>query len=118
MFVNNINNSAAQLQLYANEKAAATTPLQSPNAIAATPSAQLDDVIISEQARALFSNSAQGNGAGIEPPKIAAANKSEPVYTTLGNGAGIEPPKTGAANKSEPVYSTLGNGAGIEPPKP
>jgi hypothetical protein len=81
MPVNNINNSAAQLQLYANEKAAAqksaiTPQPQSQNT--ATPVAQADSVRISEQARALQSKdsfpiddnlSPLTNGMGIEPPK-------------------------------------------------
>ncbi|MGP9801581.1 hypothetical protein [Rheinheimera sp. NSM] len=81
MPVNNINNSAAQLQLYANEKATAqkpagTVPAQNQNTV--TPAAQTDSVRISEQARALQSKDSSAindnvspltNGMGIEPPK-------------------------------------------------
>lgn len=81
MPVNNINNSAAQLQLYANEKATvqkpATTPQpQSQNNV--TPAAQADSVRISEQARVLQSKDSSAIGDNVSP---------------LTNGMGIEPPK-------------------------
>lgn len=99
MSVSNIGgNSAAQAQLYAQEKVSTVNVGQN---VARTeaPQAQAagDSVQISERARALLQRdsvvSTRGNGEGIEPPK------------TTGNGEGIEPPKT------------LGNGEGIEPPK-
>jgi hypothetical protein len=96
------NNTAAQLQAYAQEKAAAAverTPADSKAVKSVVSSA--DSVQISAQAKRLFdkeqSVNTTGNGEGIEPPKT----------TTLGNGEGIEPPKT----------SAMGNGEGIEPPK-
>ena len=99
MSVSNIGgNSAAQAQLYAQEKASTVSARQdAPRAEATQSPAAGDSVQISEQARALLQRdsvvSTRGNGEGIEPPK------------TTGNGEGIEPPKT------------LGNGEGIEPPK-
>ena len=81
MSVNNINNSAAQLQLYANEKAIAQQPAQKPQLqttnSTTTSVTQSDSVQISEQARALQLKDADPignvspltNGMGIEPPK-------------------------------------------------
>lgn len=115
MSIGNVNNnSAAQLQFYAQEKNALSTKAeqQEKTSIAQVASGS-DSVQISDRARLLFEqNAAQttlGNGGGIEPPKTTPGD----VSTTLGNGGGIEPPKTTPGG----VSTTLGNGGGIEPPK-
>ena len=77
---NNVNNSAAQLQLYANEKARtekpATSQPQNQNPVN-PPLTQTDSVQISAQARTLLAKDLAPignvtpltNGMGIEPPK-------------------------------------------------
>ena len=98
MSVSNINNnSAAQLQLYAQEKSAAlqsqqTTPPQQPVA-----TGNADSVQISEQAKALLqqetAGNAPGNGGGIIPPGNApVTGEGRTDANTLGNGGGIIPP--------------------------
>ena len=80
MTVNNINNSAAQLQFYANEKANAQKPavaVAPQETRQANPATQSDSVQISDQAQALLLKdtspidavSPLSNGMGIEPPK-------------------------------------------------
>ena len=107
MSVSNINNnSAAQLQLYAQEKSAAVQSQQNTQSTQEVATSNADSVQISEQAKALLqqetADNAPGNGGGIIPPGNA------PV-TTLGNGGGIIPPG------NAPI-GTLGNGGGIIPP--
>jgi hypothetical protein len=75
MAIGNVNNNtSAQLQAYAQDKASAAL-LQPQKATAATKSvvSSSDSVQISEQAKALLAQDAlvstQGNGGGVEPPK-------------------------------------------------
>lgn len=125
MSIGNVNNnSAAQLQFYAQEKNALSTKAEQTTQTPATALASgSDSVQISDKARLLLAKdtpaATQGNGEGIEPPKTITGNGEgiEPPVT-LGNGEGIEPPKTITGNGEgiEPPV-TLGNGEGIEPPK-
>lgn len=111
MSIGNVNNNnAAQLQLYAQEKAAVNgRGVQEVRNTVAQQTNNNDSVQISERAKALLAReepvTTLGNGEGIEPPKTISGNGEgiEPPVT-LGNGEGIEPPVT------------LGNGEGIEPP--
>ncbi|QBL08863.1 hypothetical protein E0Z06_04725 [Rheinheimera sp. D18] len=80
MSVNNINNSAAQLQLYAQNKTTAVAPKQQDLTAEAKPiTSTADTVQISTQARMLYSDDRAvnllGNGAGIEPPKDPPVKK-------------------------------------------
>lgn len=77
MSVNNINNSAAQLQPYAQNKTTAVAPKQQDLTAEAKPiTSTADTVQISTQAKMLLKDeSSMGsaslltNGMGIEPPK-------------------------------------------------
>ncbi|MDP5141205.1 hypothetical protein ORJ00_00440 [Rheinheimera baltica] len=123
MSVSNISNSsAAQLQIYAQEKAAVASSQQQSSGSSEPKVAvnNADSVQISAQAQALLAKDTAatlGNGAGIEPPKTSSLTGNAVDNTTLGNGAGIEPPKTSSLTGNAVDNTTLGNGAGIEPPK-
>ena len=66
MSVSNINNnSAAQLQLYAQEKSAAVQSQQNTQSTQAVATSSADSVQISEQAKALLQRRQIGAGAGL-----------------------------------------------------
>lgn len=114
MSVSNINNnSAAQLQMYAQEKSAAVQSQQNTQPVQAVATSSADSVQISEQAKALLqqetAGNGRGNGGGIIPPGNAPVG-------TLGNGGGIIPPGNAPVTGGQSDASTLGNGGGIIPP--
>lgn len=115
MSVSNINNnSAAQLQMYAQEKSAAVQSQQNTQPVQAVATSSADSVQISEQAKALLqqetAGNTPGNGGGIIPPGTAPVG-------TLGNGGGIIPPGNApVTGDGKTDANTLGNGGGIIPP--
>jgi hypothetical protein len=116
------NNTATQLQAYAQEKATATAQSSQGTPAAKTVVSSADSVQISEQAKALLaqdvSNSTQGNGGGIIPPGNAPVTAGvKGTVGTLGNGGGIIPPGNApVSGDGKGAASTLGNGGGIIPP--
>ena len=120
MSIGNVNNnSAAQLQFYAQEKNAISTKAEQTTQTPATALASgSDSVQISDRARLLLAqNSASttlGNGGGIIPPGNAPTTEGS-AATVQGNGGGIIPPANAPITGGDAV-STQGNGGGIIPP--
>jgi len=122
MAVTNINNnSAAQLQLYAQQKRTTASDSAQQPGVTADPAppasgSNADSVQISAQAKNLLALETKGNGGGIIPPGTAPETGSSGQVSTQGNGGGIIPPGTVEVGSSAPGITTLGNGGGIIPP--